>query len=84
MGSHEFDPSLKPEVGVISEFDYIRLYVANAFQACSFYTSRLGFRPLAFQGLETGSRDYSSYVVELNKVRFVFTCPLSATETDAN
>ena len=37
-------------------------------QAASFYCTRLGFEPLAYQGLETGKRDVVSHVVRQNKV----------------
>jgi 4-hydroxyphenylpyruvate dioxygenase len=84
MGSHEFDYAQKPAVGFIKEFDYARLYVANAFQTAAFYTTRLGFQPFAYQGLETGSREYCSYAVELAKVRLVFTSPLSGDEREVN
>lgn len=36
----------------------------------------MGFRPVAFKGLETGSRFIASHVVENNNVRFVFTSPV--------
>jgi 4-hydroxyphenylpyruvate dioxygenase len=56
----------KMEVGRIGGLDYVRLYVANAKQAASFYTTRFGFRIVAYAGLETGSRDYCSYLVQVN------------------
>ena len=37
-------------------------------QAASFYCTRLGFEPLAYQGLETGKRDVVSHAVRQNKV----------------
>ena len=36
----------------------------------------MGFRPLAYKGLETGSRYIASHVVENNGVRFVLTSPV--------
>ena len=38
------------------------------FQAASFYCTRLGFEPLAYRGLETGSRQFAAHVVRQNKV----------------
>jgi 4-hydroxyphenylpyruvate dioxygenase len=37
-------------------------------QAASYYCTRLGFEPLAYQGLETGSRKVAAHVVRQNKV----------------
>jgi len=38
------------------------------FQAATFYCVRMGFEPLAYQGLETGSRQVAAHVVRQNKV----------------
>lgn len=38
-------------------------------QAASFYTSRFGFEPLCYRGLETGSRKIASHAVKQNKVK---------------
>ena len=37
-------------------------------QAASYYCNKLGFEPLAYQGLETGCRDVVSHVVKQGKV----------------
>ena len=52
--------------------DYVEFYVGNAAQAAHFYRS-LGFTPIAYMGLETGSRDRVSYCVQQGDVRLVFT-----------
>ncbi len=52
--------------------DYLQFYVGNARQAAHYYRA-LGFTPTAFMGLETGTRDRVSYLVEQGDVRFVFT-----------
>uniref|UniRef100_A0A8C1R602 4-hydroxyphenylpyruvate dioxygenase n=1 Tax=Cyprinus carpio TaxID=7962 RepID=A0A8C1R602_CYPCA len=44
-------------------------WVGNAKQAASYYCNKLGFEPLAYRGLETGSRDVVSHVVKQGKVR---------------
>ncbi|OXA38286.1 4-hydroxyphenylpyruvate dioxygenase [Folsomia candida] len=36
-------------------------------KACTYYCVRLGFQPLAYQGLETGSRKVAAHVVRQNK-----------------
>jgi 4-hydroxyphenylpyruvate dioxygenase len=56
--------------------DYVELYVGNAKQAAHYYMSAWGFQPLAYRGLETGSRDTVSYVLEQDKIRLVLTSPL--------
>ncbi len=56
--------------------DYIELYVSNAKQAAYFYKTAMGFQSLAYAGLETGQRDWESYVVVQDKIRLVLTSPL--------
>ena len=58
--------------------DYLELYVSNAKQAAHFYRSCMGFQPLAYSGLETGNREYQSYVVVQDKIRLVLTSPLKS------
>jgi len=57
--------------------DYVEFYVGNAKQAAHYYMSAWGFQPLAYKGLETGSKDVVSYVVEQGKIRLVLTSPLA-------
>lgn len=59
---------LQPNGGKFIAFDHITFYVGNAKQAASYYTTRLGFEPLAYQGLETGHRQFAKHVVKQNKV----------------
>ncbi len=61
----------------IQGIDYIQFFVGNAKQAAHYYRS-LGFTPTAFMGLETGSRDRVSWVVEQGDIRYVFTGALHA------
>ena len=69
----------------INGFDYCELYVSNAKQAAHFYRTALGFFPIAYCGLETGSRDRVSYVLKQNQIRFVLTSPLkNNSEISAN
>lgn len=58
--------------------DYVEFYVGNAKQAAHFYKSAFGFQSYAYKGLETGSRDYTSYVVVQDKIRLVLTTPLNS------
>ncbi|GAB1859810.1 4-hydroxyphenylpyruvate dioxygenase [Camponotus japonicus] len=65
----------QPIGGKFLSFDHIRFWVGNAKQAASFYRCRLGFEPLGFRGLETGSRQVAAHVVKQNKIIFVFESP---------
>ena len=62
--------------------DYVEFYVGNAKQAAHFYKTALGFQSLAYAGLETGVKDRTSYVVQQDKIRLVFTTPMLATKND--
>ncbi|KAH9631314.1 hypothetical protein HF086_012565 [Spodoptera exigua] len=61
------DKGRKPEDGRFLAFDHLTFWVSNAKQAASYYVTRFGFEPLAYSGLETGSRKIASYAVRLNK-----------------
>lgn len=43
-------------------YDHLHFWVTNAKQAASFYIARFGFEPLAYRGLETGSRSVATQV----------------------
>ena len=60
----------------IKRIDHLEYYVGNAKQAAHFYDRVFGFRATAKLGLETGSRDRSSYLMEQGKARFVLTSAL--------
>ena len=59
--------------------DYVELYVGNAKQAAHFYKTAFGFQSYAYKGLETGCKDYASYVLAQDKIRIVLTTPLNST-----
>jgi 4-hydroxyphenylpyruvate dioxygenase len=42
-----------------------------------YYTTRFGFEPFAYRGLETGHRDRASHVVKQNKIVFIFQSALN-------
>jgi 4-hydroxyphenylpyruvate dioxygenase len=56
--------------------DHLELYVGNAVQCSYWLTHALGFREVAFAGLETGVRDRSSHVLQQGDVRLVVTSSL--------
>ena len=55
----------------IKRIDHIEFYVGNAKQSAAYYHDELGFLNTAYRGLETGSRDVASYVLEQGNIRFV-------------
>ena len=58
--------------------DHIELIVGNAKQSAYYYMQAWGFKPHAFKGLETGSKDSVSYVLRQDKITLVLTTPLVA------
>uniref|UniRef100_A0A8C0ITC8 4-hydroxyphenylpyruvate dioxygenase n=2 Tax=Chelonoidis abingdonii TaxID=106734 RepID=A0A8C0ITC8_CHEAB len=49
----------------------------NAKQAASFYCNKMGFEELAYKGLETGSREVVSHVIQQDKIIFVLSSALN-------
>jgi 4-hydroxyphenylpyruvate dioxygenase len=60
----------------ITGIDHLELYVGNARQAAFFYANCFGFVNTAYRGLETGSREVASHVMEQGAIRFVLTSAL--------
>ncbi len=58
----------------IKAMDHVEFWVGNARQAV-YYWKYWGFKPIAYSGLETGNREYASYVIEQGKIRFVLSTP---------
>uniref|UniRef100_A0A3P9LQ52 4-hydroxyphenylpyruvate dioxygenase n=1 Tax=Oryzias latipes TaxID=8090 RepID=A0A3P9LQ52_ORYLA len=71
------DKGEKHEQGRFLCFDHITFWVGNAKQAASYYCNKLGFEPLAYQGLETGSREVVSHAVKQGKIIYVFSSALN-------
>lgn len=57
-------------------YDHVTWYVGNAKQAATYYVTRMGFRLVAYRGLETGSRSIASWVVSNGGATFVLTSPI--------
>ena len=57
--------------------DYVELYVGNAKQAAHYYKTAFGFQSLAYTGLETGNKEFCSYVLVQDKIRLVLTTPFN-------
>ena len=62
----------------INGTDYVELYVGNAKQAAHYYKTAFGFQDLAYSGLETGSRNKTSYVLQQGKIRLILTTPFDS------
>ncbi len=58
-------------------WDYIEFYCGNAKQSSFYYQYALGFKLAAYSGLETGNREYTSYMLTQGKIRVVLTTSLS-------
>ena len=56
--------------------DHVEIIVGNAKQAAYYYMSAWGFQPLAYKGLETGSKDSVSYAIRQDKITLILTSPL--------
>lgn len=59
------------DVCPIKRFDHLEFYVGNAKQAALFYSKFFGFANTAYRGLETGSREVASYVMQQGDICFV-------------
>lgn len=62
----------------VDGFDHVEFYVGNALQACYYYSRGFGFDLVAFKGLETGEREYVSYVMKQGSVQLVLSGALSS------
>jgi 4-hydroxyphenylpyruvate dioxygenase len=84
MDSKDIAPTLEKVYKEAGDFlplngtDYVEFYVGNAKQAAHFYKTAFGFQSYAYKGLETGCRDYASYVLAQDKIRIVLTTPLNS------
>lgn len=59
----------------INSIDHLHLWVGNARQAMYWWWKGFGFKPVAYSGLETGNREFASYVLESGKIRLVVSAP---------
>ena len=66
-------PSETKDFMPLHGIDHVEFYVGNALQAASFWIKALGFKEVAYAGLETGVRDRASHVLEQGRIRIVLT-----------
>ncbi|WP_057776829.1 4-hydroxyphenylpyruvate dioxygenase [Cytobacillus dafuensis] len=68
----------KPEeIFPVKNVYYLEIYTGNAKQAAYYYSKAFGFKLVAYRGLETGSRDRVSYMLEQGAIRLILTGTLS-------
>ena len=67
---HDFMP--------LNGIHHVELYVGNALQAAYFYAHAFGFKRVAYRGLETGTRDQVSHVLQQGRIRLVLTGALDS------
>ncbi|PWY91908.1 4-hydroxyphenylpyruvate dioxygenase [Aspergillus sclerotioniger CBS 115572] len=69
-------PQPTSDIASYKGYDHVHWYVGNAKQAASYYVTRMGFKRIAYSGLETGSRTTCSHVVRNGDITFILTSPL--------
>ncbi|NEQ07665.1 MAG: hypothetical protein F6K37_17470 [Moorea sp. SIO4E2] len=74
----------RPSFGAYQGFHHVEMWVCNAYQAALYYSTHMGFKPIAYKGLETGDRNYASHVLRGGQVTLVLTSPLNPGETEIN
>lgn len=55
----------------IKSIDHLHFWVGNARQAMYYWWKGFGFTPVAYSGLETGNREFASYVLQSGQIRLV-------------
>lgn len=60
----------------LKKIHHVEFYVGNAKQAEFYYRKAFGFSRHAYSGLETGSRETTSYLMRQGNVNFVLTAPM--------
>lgn len=63
----------------IKSIDHVHFYVGNAKHAMYYWWKAFGFTPVAYSGLETGNRDYASYVLQSGQIRLVLSAGYAPT-----
>lgn len=85
QAAQKWDPKYPLAILLFGRLYLHRKYFLSCLQAASFYCDKMGFEPLAYKGLETGSREVVSHVIRQDKVRqleqpeitdFKATCPI--------
>ena len=67
---HDFMP--------LNGIHHVELFVGNALQAAYYFAHAFGFERVAYRGLETGTRDQVSHVLQQGRIRLVLTGALDS------
>jgi 4-hydroxyphenylpyruvate dioxygenase len=59
----------------LKSIDHIHFWVGNAKQAMYYWWKGFGLQPVAYSGLETGNRQFASYVLQSQQIRIVVSAP---------
>jgi len=59
----------------IKSIDHVHFWVGNAKHAMYYWWKGFGFKPVAYSGLETGNREFASYVLQSGQIRLVVSAP---------
>ncbi len=59
----------------LNRVDHLHWWVGNAKHSMYYWWKAFGFKPTAYSGLETGNREFASYVLESGAIRFVISAP---------
>src|SRR5690242_5510207 len=70
---HLAEPDVAKDFMPLHGIDHVELWVGNAAHASHFLTHAYGFTEVAYLGLETGSREWVSRVLEQGRIRLVLT-----------
>jgi 4-hydroxyphenylpyruvate dioxygenase len=70
-------PSEAKDFMPLHGIDHVEFYVGNALQSAFFWIQSLGFKEVAYAGLETGVRDRASHVLQQGRIRIVLTGALT-------
>lgn len=82
--SSEVDSLVDKVEGRVDSFDHVTFWVGNAKHSAIFYMTQFGFKPFAFCGLETGSRDLACHVVKLNDTIIQFVSAVEPNNKEIN
>src|SRR5829696_8627649 len=61
----------------LKRIHHVEFWVGNGKQASFYYRKAFGFSQVAYSGLETGNRQFASYVLGQGRVRWVLSTPLA-------
>ncbi|WP_037412162.1 4-hydroxyphenylpyruvate dioxygenase [Candidatus Solirubrobacter pratensis] len=70
-------PSEAKDFMPLHGIDHVEFYVGNALQSAFFWIQALGFKEVAYAGLETGVRDRVSHALQQGRIRIVLTGALT-------